>query len=296
MNPSFIKISNMLQDKGISNYNFMNTISNPILKSLDPFLMDENNGFFLGTQTEKDIIFKEIMSNVWYFLGEIIQVPSKLRGSKQLQLDMASCAMTYLFTKGIKVWVSVPFNSMTFITSICLQIYMMLLTNPNALLIDEKEEPDENTIEHTTYTIIRRLPPWLIYYAVENNQNKIHKPISVVHNIEFFSTDEFFNTIENILEKDCRTICCSPYSTSAPNIIKSYVNNLKIFTEDMYDKTDFDIMSLIRNEFIHVVYSGKELFTDIQLQNLYEGYKILCKEQSLTFSTIYETEVLMTRR
>ena len=67
---SFIKMAMVLKDLGIKNNKFMLALYNPKLKGVDPYDPD------LDTETQLMII-KEIKINPWYYLREVVRVPSQ---------------------------------------------------------------------------------------------------------------------------------------------------------------------------------------------------------------------------
>ena len=87
-NKSFLDMHNYLKSIGIKNNAFMLTLIDPDLDGInphDPLL----NGYF------KQKVLREVLCNYWYFLREVVRLPSS--GSKPMQYILDRGNLAYNF-------------------------------------------------------------------------------------------------------------------------------------------------------------------------------------------------------
>ena len=101
-NASFIKMAMVLKDLGIKNNKFMLALYNPKLKGVDPYDPD------LDSETQL-MIAKEIKINPWYYLREVVRVPSQgaTEGSPFI-LDRANLAFFWVYFNSIDIFETIP--------------------------------------------------------------------------------------------------------------------------------------------------------------------------------------------
>lgn len=101
-NASFIKMAMVLKDLGIKNNKFMLALYNPKLKGIDPYDPD------LDSETQL-MIAKEIKINPWYYLREVVRVPSQgATDGSPFILDRANLAFFWVYFNSIDIFETIP--------------------------------------------------------------------------------------------------------------------------------------------------------------------------------------------
>ena len=103
-NQSFVDMHFYLKRIGVRNNDFFLALYNPALAGVDP--RDPALSAPL-----KALVLKEIMSNYWYFLREVVRIPQaggSASSGARYKLDRASLAMNFLFVLNYSMYVELP--------------------------------------------------------------------------------------------------------------------------------------------------------------------------------------------
>ena len=100
-NKSFVDMANYLKRRGIKNYNFMLTLHDYDLYGVDPY--DPDISFEIRSK-----VIKESVSNIWYYLREVVRLPAQGGGHRQYQLNLSNMAQVFLFLLNTPSWVTIP--------------------------------------------------------------------------------------------------------------------------------------------------------------------------------------------
>ena len=92
-NTSFVEMSNYLKAIGIKNNRFMLSLLDPDLANIDPH--DPNISY-----QYKMKVLAEVRNNFWYYLREVVRIPSAGEPSKFI-LNRGNMAFLYLATMNI---------------------------------------------------------------------------------------------------------------------------------------------------------------------------------------------------
>lgn len=125
-NTSFIKMAMVLKEMGIKNNKFMLALYNQKLKGVDPYDPD------LDTETQL-MIMKEIKINPWYYLREVIRVPSQgaTNGSPFI-LDRANLAFFWVYFNSIDIFETIPRQIGKTIAAMALTSWVMFFAGLSA--------------------------------------------------------------------------------------------------------------------------------------------------------------------
>lgn len=138
-NKSFLEMSNYLKAIGIKNYRFMLTLLDPDLANIDPY--DPNL-----TTTQKLKVLVEIRNNMWYFMREVVRVPSS-GGPVKFILNRGNMAFLYLASMNINVVLLQSRQTGKTIGAACWYVYVYNFRTQNtqiSLLNKERRDAMDN--------------------------------------------------------------------------------------------------------------------------------------------------------
>ena len=99
-NQSFIDMHYYLKQIGVKNNDFFLALYNPALAGVDP--RDPSL-----TTVQKRMVLQEVMANYWYFLREVVKIPTQ-GGTTRYKLDRAGLAINFLFILNYNQYVELP--------------------------------------------------------------------------------------------------------------------------------------------------------------------------------------------
>ena len=138
-NRSFVEMSNYLKSIGVKNNRFMLTLLDPDLANIDPH--DPNL-----PEIYKYKVFYEVINNFWYYLREIVRIPSTGEAS-QFILHRGNMAYLYLATMNINCILLQPRQTGKTIASAAFYCYVYNFRTKNtqiSLLNKEFKDSKEN--------------------------------------------------------------------------------------------------------------------------------------------------------
>lgn len=123
-NTSFLRMHLLLQNMGISNNLFFLSLYDPALKNVDPHELDDDN------DPTGDLRFRvgvECKRNVWYFLREVVRLPSPGGDPIQFSLHRGNLAMTWCFFAHIDFNGTQPRQTGKTICAVTLSTYIVYI-------------------------------------------------------------------------------------------------------------------------------------------------------------------------
>lgn len=163
-NISFIKLSIILEEMGIKNNTFFLELYDEDLINIDPF--SENL-----TTLEKAKITQEIIKNPWYFLREIVRIPTSgiLR---RYELHRGNLALTWCMLNDISSFIVWPRQK--YKTTSCSAVYLWMfywgtVHNRSCFLAHEDAAVKKNL--QGVKDIRDNLPTWLNLYNSKNDRD-----------------------------------------------------------------------------------------------------------------------------
>jgi len=100
-NKSFLEMHYFLKSIGIKNNEFMLALIDPDLDGIDPY--DPNlNGIY------KQKVLREVMTNYWYFLREVVRLPSAGAAPMRYKLDRSNLAYNFCASLNLNIFLEAP--------------------------------------------------------------------------------------------------------------------------------------------------------------------------------------------
>ncbi len=97
----FMSVSSQLMAMGISNNEFMLEVKNKAVEDINPY----DDGI---TDEEQDIVIEEIKNNFWYFLREIVNIPSPSGAWNAFELNLMNATTLFALRAGCNVALIAP--------------------------------------------------------------------------------------------------------------------------------------------------------------------------------------------
>ena len=169
-NKSFIEMSNYLKAIGVKNHRFMLTLLDPDLANVDPH--DPNLSLPL-----KYKVTREVMNNFWYYLREVVRIPTSGAPSPFL-LNRGNMAFLYLAIMNINTILLLPRQTGKTIGAACFYTYVYNFKTQNTQIsLLNKEFKDSKDNLARIRAIRDLLPSYLrfdaIYSVVNGKKTKV---------------------------------------------------------------------------------------------------------------------------
>ena len=157
-NQSFMKMHYFLKAKGIKNNKFFLAIYDAGLMGVDP--RDPNLPLEMKLR-----IFRECMTNYWYFIREVVRVPEEggvVGSGIRYELSRANLAMSYMFVYNINQFVECPRQHGKTIAALCwyLWVFNFGATNVNLMFSNKKHDDSKRNLKKLK-AIRESLPEYL---------------------------------------------------------------------------------------------------------------------------------------
>ena len=190
-NKSFLDMYHYLKSIGIKNCEFMLTLIDPDLDGIDPY--DPNlNAYY------KQKILRECLCNYWYFLREIVRLPSSGAKPMMYKLTRGNLALNFCQCLNLNVFYEAPRQQGKTVSSAIryLYVYNFGTTNSKMAFLHKNMDGAKDNLQ-TVKDIRDLLPPYLIMKEKffldgksdrgKNNTNEILNPFNN-NNIKVFAS------------------------------------------------------------------------------------------------------------
>jgi len=174
-NKSFVEMSNYLKAIGVQNHRFMLTLLDPDLAGIDPH--DPN----LSVQYKFKVL-KEVRNNFWYFLREVVRIPTSGDPSPFI-LNRGNMAFLYLAIMNINTMLILPRQTGKTIGAACYYTYVYNFRTQNTQIsLLNKEFKDSKDNLNRIRAIRDLLPSYLRFDAVFSkiNGKKVKVPSTAI--------------------------------------------------------------------------------------------------------------------
>lgn len=316
-NISFLEVSEKL--KAVKNSKFMLSLFDPSLCGVDPY---DNN---LSLEM-KDKIIHECKINPWYFLREVLRVPSQGGGTERFNINKGTLAQIYLFLKGIDSWLTIPRQNFATGSELAILtwVYLFGSTETNIAIVARNKNNGSERIKKI-YKYIDNLPDYMkstpnsfknvIYnksaFCISKEQAKTLSR-SLTCPVIYFEEPDYIPYIKEIISESSYTY------TYAKNIAKEngtlygrlfggipgdladesgkdaldIISNCIPWTEKMYDWTDDQLkayfeLKIFSNDIVYIEYEWYELGKDIEW--------IEDMSKCIPYEGIFRREILLQR-
>lgn len=175
-NRSFVEMSNYLKAIGIKNHRFMLTLLDPDLAAVDPH--DPN----LPTHMKMKVL-KEVRNNFWYYLREVVRIPTSGPPSK-FELHRGNMAFLYLAIMNINTILLLPRQTGKTIAAASFYVYVYNFRTQNSQIsLLNKEFRDSKDNLARIRAIRDLLPSYLRMDAVFSKVNgkKVKVPNTAIY-------------------------------------------------------------------------------------------------------------------
>jgi len=181
-NLSFLKMAKQLKDKKIKNWNFMLALYDKDLQGVDPY--DKNL-----TLIQKAKIQKEVMINFWYYIREVIKIPST-GGNVSYELHRGNMAVHFLQLQNIDIIECLPRQHYKTWSACCWYTWVYLYQAKNyTMVFSNKQLQDSQENLKRLNDIIESLPEFLRSHMNKKNDTD---------NINMLRLAENNNTIKSL--------------------------------------------------------------------------------------------------
>ena len=153
-NASFVKLSKILKDLGISNNKFHLAIYDKDLIGVDPYDPD------LSLEMKSKIL-NEVKHNYWYFIREVVRIPVA-GGVKTYEIHRGNLAISWCLLNNIKAIIELPrqnYKSIS-IAIFYLWVFSFGTVNSEMMLMNKKFEDSKTNLKRIR-EIRDKLPDYL---------------------------------------------------------------------------------------------------------------------------------------
>lgn len=177
-NRSFLETAMKLKEKGVKNNKFMLTLYDESLVGVDPH--SDNL-----TPAQQAAIYVEICKNKWYYLREVVRIPTTGSGGIPYAMNIGNCAQSYASSRNLNFISILPRQQGKTIGEICDDTWVMLFGSRNCQMIYlNKQYPDAVENGRRFKNIKGLLPKWIlsILTSKEDKDNQDQKLIGKLGN------------------------------------------------------------------------------------------------------------------
>lgn len=181
-NLSFLKVCKMLRDKGVKNNKFMLRLDNPNLQGVDPYSKNL-------TPKQKVEIYNECCNNVWYFIREVVLLPSAGQNI-HYEANLGNLTMTYVKEKNKNFVLILPRQHGKTMGEAVFDVWALCFatTNTNCTYLNKAKGDAVKNIKLFS-DIKNLLPKWML-------DNFINDPKADTDNVEYKVIAKRNNTIK----------------------------------------------------------------------------------------------------
>ena len=181
-NKSFLRVSEILAEKGIKNNKFMLALFDPGLANIDPYdpnLSEEMQGRILA----------EIVRNPWMFLREVVRVPVS-GGQVPYALHLGNLFLTWCMISNINCYLLLPRQNYKTVSACAMYLWMYGFGTKNShFLFFNKELGDSQNNLKRVKDLQEELPAWL-------RDGVLTDPINDKNNVEYIYSAHRKNRID----------------------------------------------------------------------------------------------------
>ena len=178
-NENFLEMSRILANWGIKNCNFMLKTIHDDLHGVDPYSEDL-------LEDQKQLIVKECQLNIWYFLREVVRIPTQGGGTTSFFLNKSILAQLYLYSLNISSFLQSV--RLTYVTTTLKAICLHRSIQPNSYYCQISHMRTETEfIAHGISNMRKLLPNYFPYYMYDGIPTKGSKRLIAHNDLEYFN-------------------------------------------------------------------------------------------------------------
>lgn len=176
-NKSFLQVAMDLNTLGVNEWYFMLEIKDPSLINVDPFAVNEETGEPALTKDQISRITIECVHNIWYYLREIVRIPSA--GAPEgvpYIANRGNIAQTWCLLHGLDSWLCLPRQQGKTKSALAAQSWAYSFGTAHATFIFINKDADNAKTNLSDFAdIIGYLPKYLRYEFIMEEDGKITK-------------------------------------------------------------------------------------------------------------------------
>lgn len=175
-NQSFLNMHYYLKEIGVQNNKFMMVLLDPDLAGIDPFDPRLNDIY-------KAKILRECLHNYWYFIREVVRIPSSGSTGKgtRYELTRGNLALNYCMAINLNVFYEVPRQQGKTISALIRYLYLFNFGTTNSEIAFLNKKLDDSKLNLARMKELREaLPPYLQMSEVIGSDGKRIKATNTV--------------------------------------------------------------------------------------------------------------------
>lgn len=175
-NASFMKMHYWLKASGIQNNKFMLALLDPDLAGIDPFDRRLNDLY-------KRKILRECLHNYWYFLREVVRIPSAgaMGQGARYELTRGNLALNYCMAINLNIFFELPRQQGKTMSALCRYLYLFNFgTNRSEIAFLNKKLDDSKLNLQRLKELRAALPSYLQMSELITNDGKRVKATNTV--------------------------------------------------------------------------------------------------------------------
>jgi hypothetical protein len=181
-NASFVRVSRILESKGVRNNRFMLALFDEELAGVDPYAGDL-------TEVMQGRILTEIVRNPWYFLREVVRVPVS-GGNVPYELHLGNLFLTWCMISNISCYLLLPRQNYKTVSACAMYLWMYAFGTTNShMLFFNKELGDAQNNLKRVKDLQEELPAWL-------RDGVLTDPINDRNNVEYIYSAHRRNRVD----------------------------------------------------------------------------------------------------
>lgn len=179
-NKSFMNVHYILKEMGIKNNKFMLALLDPDLAGVDPFDRRIN-------EFTKRKILRECLHNYWYFIREVVRVPSSggVGSGSRYELTRGNLALNYCMAINLNIFLELPRQQGKTMSALCRYLYLFNFgtTRSEIAFLNKKLEDSKLNLQRLK-ELRAALPPYLQMAEIETADGKKVKSTNTVMTLQ----------------------------------------------------------------------------------------------------------------
>jgi len=284
-NVSFLAVHEKLKGLGILDNNFMLKLDDTDLQGIDVYALNDHSRICHDWRAK---VIAECKTNIWYYLREVLRIPHQGEESTAFQLERASCATIWCFSKGINLALSVPRQIGSWMTMDAI-LSWVYLTVPESVIGKITNDCDDDHLRRIQ-SLAKRLPEWLTfpverdmrspinsryhhgeYSSIEDPKSPTTKMVPFISDVLYMEDMHYAPNFKNAVALAYETyrhkmlmMTIRPGQEKYPQAdeIYAFLHHLIPFTERFYDFTDTIRASILGH--MHPYLSTTQALADVK--------------------------------
>lgn len=173
-NISFLRVSKMLRDKGVKNNKFLLSLYDESLVGVDPYSPNL-------TSDQKLAIYRECCRNKWYFLREVVLIPTE-GPDVHYDANLGNITLSYLKSKNKNIILILPRQHGKTLGEIIDDVWSLHFVSRNTNVIYLNKDLGNSVKNLKTFRRIRDLlPQWMKDLVLDDKNDKDNEEYKLIY-------------------------------------------------------------------------------------------------------------------